>query len=1023
MALPYDIPAFSHGEITPALWGRVDLALFSTALATARNGYVDYRGGFRSRAGTSFVGRALQTPAQGDGPPRLINFSFSLEQQYMIELGSQYARFVYQGGYVTESPFAVTAATNADPSQITAPGHNFNNGDWAFLTGLGGIFQVQGIYIVQNANQGAGTFTLADLTGSPIDSTLFAVYTGGGAAARIYTIEAPYINGDWWNVKWTQSADVMTLTHPMYPPWNLNRFGGANWSFSLVSIGSKVAAPSSAAAIATVQPSGATSPPTLPCAYAYVVTSVNTLTGEESLPSPIANLTNGVDMAATAGSNIVSWAPISGITQYNIYRAPTSYNTDPTNPDVALPVPVGALFGLVGSSLGTQFVDNNITADVSISPPQFQNPFAPGQVTNIFMTASSGDWTMAAVSISSLTGTGFIGEAIIQGGFITGVLIINPGQGYVSGNTVVFTGDGTSASATLLVGPATGTYPSAGAYFQQRRAYFNSLNNPETDWLSQPGSYDNFDTSIPVGDSDAITGTLATETVDGIQYALEMPLGLVTFTGSRVLQITASGTSLLNPAAITPSNQIAVPQSTVGSSSTLAPQRVNWDILHYEPDNATLREMNYQIWFNIYTTEDKTWQSSHLTFGHQLVDRAWCRKPSYLLWQARDDGMLLAFTYLKEQQVAAWTRQTTQGKFRAMCAVTELPVDALYLCVERSDLNGTLFYSIERMNDRIWLSVEDPWCIDFGVSTSLSEGNVTLFADAATGTVNFTAVGGAYFNPGHVGQVLRMGGGIAAITTYNSGVSVSGAWVYPCQEITPDDPLGLPLWQDPGAWTIAPNITTLSGFDVSLLGKTVIGLADGVPIGPLTVQGGNGYLFVTLPFPASDVKMGLGFTVQAQSVYLDAGQPTIQGRRKSVSAVTGRIEASAPMQLGANQVDVSAQSSPGLSAIWSAGMTTMPASPTQLPAPYPSPGTYLNPAPVMVQPLFTGDVRIPIPSDWIKKGQIAAQQTQAQPLNLLSFIPEVLVGDTPEDIPPPQRSAPIPPPGSLTHWPQQGPQR
>ena len=1008
------IPAFSHGELDPALWGRVDLALFSTALSTARNGFIDYRGGFRSRAGTAGVGRSLQSVAPGMWP-RLINFDFSLSQQYVVELGNQYARFIYQGGYVTESPFAVTGCTNGNPCELTVPGHNFNDGDWVFLTGLGGIPQLRGTYIVRNSNQGAGTFTIEDLVQAPINSTAFPVYTSGGAAARIYTIPAPYTNGDWWTVKWAESADVITFTHPMYPQWNLNRFGGANWSFSLVSIGTTVTAPAAVTATATVQPSGATMPPILPCAYAYVVTSVDPITGQESLPSTVANLTNGVDMAATAGSNVVTWNPVSGIAQFNVYRAPTSYNTDPGNPNVALPVPVGALFGFVGSSLSNQFVDNNITADLSRSPPQYQNPFAPGQIIDVYLTSSSGDWTTATVSISSATGSGFIGEAIIVGMTITDVLVINGGTGYLSSDTVVFTGDGSSATATLVVGPATGTYPSVVSYFQQRRAFANSLNNPDTDWMSQPGAFNNFDSSIPVGDSDAITGTLASETVDGIQWMLEMPLGLVTFAGNKILQISASGTYLANPTAITPANQIAIPQSTVGSSSTLAPVRENWDILHFEPDNATLRQLNYQIYFNIYTTADVTWQSAHLTFGHQLGDRAWCRKPSYLLWMVRDDGVLLSFTYLKEQQVEAWTRHTTQGKVRAVCTAFELPVDALYLCVERTDSQGNIFYAIERMDNRTWLSVEDPWCVDFGVSSTLAAGASMIFADAASGPVNFQAAGS--FSPNSVGQVLRMGGGIAVITAYGSVNSASGVWVYPCQELVPDDPLGLPLWQDAGAWTIAPNIVALDGFDISLIGKSVMGLADGVPIGPLTVQGGNGYAYVVLPFPASDVKVGLGFTVQAQSVYLDAGQPTVQGRRKSISAVTARIQASAPLQLGANQEDVSAQSSPPLAVVW-ANMTAIQPSPAQLPPPYPSAGTYLDPVPVMVQPLFTGDLRIPIPSDWVKRGQVACQQTLAQPLNLLSFVPELLVGDQVEDVPPPQRQPPsqLGPP---TRWPQQ----
>jgi len=998
VSVPLIDPAFSWGEISPSLWGRVDLAKWHSAAATLRNCYVNFRGGAYSRAGTAFVGMSRQTPLEGDPPPRLVNFNFSLLQNYCLEFGNFYGRIITNGAYVTEAPVTITAISQSNPAQITAA-NDFAAGDWVALAGIGGMTLLNGNTYIVGPSPTATHFTITDLDGISVDSTAFTAYTGGGTAARIYTFATPFAASaglhmtDLQYLKWAQSADVMTfccvnqITGTEYVPQNLSRSGTTNWSFAPLAIGTTAPTPFGLYGNATVGPNSSLSPPTLPCAYAYNVTSIDPTTGEESNTGVPLNITDGVDIAETAGSNVINWASLGSV-QFKIYRAPPSYNTG--NSSNALPVPIGSLFGLIGESLGTQFVDSNITADFSISPPQHRNPFAHGQILSLIITSSSNDWTVANAVINTSTGSGAVIQPIINtSNQIVAGFISNPGGNYSPGDTISFFGDGTSATGILKIGPQTGTNPSVVNYFQQRRIFADSLNEPDTMWGSQPGAFNNFDVSIPVGDADALTITPWSEQVNGVQWMLEMPGGLVTFTGSSIQTVQASGASALNPQPLTPTSAQALPQSSYGSSSTLRPERINWNMLAWEPDNSTLRKYSYQIWFNLYTGNDTIWQSSHLTQNHQIVDTAWCRKPNYLYWAVRDDGVLLSMTFLEEQEVAAWAKHTTQGAVRALCSTTELPIDALYLCVERPVARGGTRYFIERMDNRLWESSEDPWCVDCGVATVLPEPNATLFASTSGGSVIFTATA-AVFNPGDIGSTLRFGGGIAAITGYVSSQALSGVWVYPCQQIIPDDPNGTPMWQMAGNWTLAPQLTSVGPLPFDFEGKQVVGLADGIPIGPLTI---NQNLVVHLPFPASNVKLGLGFTAQVQSVYLDAGQPTIQGRRKAVNAVTVRVETSGPMQAGANQVDASAQAPPPTFATWT-NLASIPKS--QLAPTYPSPGTFMNPTPMMVQPLFTGDMRVVIPSAWQKPGQVAAQQTLPQPLQVLAFVPELLEGDLPE---------------------------
>jgi hypothetical protein len=1019
VAVPFQKTSFAGGEIAPELWGHADLARVETSATTMRNCFVDYRGGAKSRAGTSFILASKQRPDLGNSPPRLINWQFNVQQGYVLEFGDNYVRFYFEGSVVVENGIAVTAISQATPGVIsTAPtAHGYNTGDWVIPQNIGGMVNLDdNAYIITVLT--TTTFSIADsINNLPVNTALFPAFTGGGTVSRIYTVASPYAASDLAYLKYTQSADVMSLccVNPnggSYAPYDLARLGPLDWTLTATAFGTTSPEVTGISVTATTQPNSSTSPPTLPAAYAYEVTSVNAATGEESQSAGPVNVTNGVDMAETAGSNIVNWNAVAGNGYYyNIYRAPTSYNTDPGSTTVALPVPVGANFYLVGAAYGTQFVDSNITQDFDQVPPQHFDPFAPGQVLGIPISASSADWTAAAVSITTSTGSGFVGQVVISPtptGSVVAVIVVNPGINYRSTDTPVFAGTGTSASGTVNVGQLTGTYPGVVSYFQERRVYSQTLNAPDTFFMSQPGLFTDFDASIPVIDSDAITGTVTAETVDGIQWMLSMPLGLLSFTGAGVWQIGAPGSFASSPAAVTPTNIIAFPQSSIGCSPTVPPLRINWDVLYAEIANNTVLDLAYQIFFNIYAGTDISWPSTHLLQNYQILQWSYARQPYRLVWAVRNDGVLLSLSYVKEQELAGWARHDTQGQFRSVTSVIESPissvevppVNAVYFATERPVSAGGTRFFIERMNNRLWQTIEDSWCVDAAVSAGPlefpSDYNATLYASSAVGNVTFTATASVFsaIGAGYVGQTLRMGGGIAIITAYLGPTQLAGTWNLPCQETYPTDPNNAPLPQPSGSWNIEANNTVFGGLG-HLIGRQVVGTADGVPVGPFVV---NALGQVTLPFAASNVVIGLAFTPQIQSVYLNGGQPTIQGRRKLIYNVTVRVQGSLLPQVGTNQTDASTIP-PVIAVPWTNGMVT-----PQLAFVDPTPpATYTSPGGATVQPVFTGDVYVKVPAKPRKPGQVAVQQTLPVPLNVLSFIPDLQTGDQPEDALPPRQ--------------------
>ena len=105
---------FSRGEITPRLHSRADIDHWRMALKECTNYFVMRHGGLQKRAGTVFVSEVKDSAKQ----TRLIPFSFSTEQSYVIELGDQYTRFYANQGRVESGGLPVEETTPYLEAQI-----------------------------------------------------------------------------------------------------------------------------------------------------------------------------------------------------------------------------------------------------------------------------------------------------------------------------------------------------------------------------------------------------------------------------------------------------------------------------------------------------------------------------------------------------------------------------------------------------------------------------------------------------------------------------------------------------------------------------------------------------------------------------------------------------------------------------------------------------------------------------------------------------------------------------------------
>ena len=1054
MSVAVDFPSFSSGEVSPNMLGRVDLARLKSSATTMRNMFVRHTGGAYSRAGTSFIGYSKQTNRAY--PPRLIPFQFNNDQGLVLEFGNNYMRVIFQGAFVTDTILNITAATQANPCVVTLSASTFSAGDWVYIAGVGGMSQLNGRTCVLGSPSGSN-YPLYDVFGNAIDSTAFSTFTAGGTAARIYTLATPWGEADLAFLKFTESADTVSFTCvnqntlTEYPPYDLIRNTDSDWVVTELDTSPTISAPGAVTLAITPTPSGASAF----AHYQYVATAVSAADGSESVASPIGDLASGVDIAAYAGSVSISTTAVSSANHYNFYKATPGFSY--SNTGIPAP-PVGSQFAYIGYSFGPQFIDTNITPDFTQLPPLHRNPFSRGQIVGVSVNAPGTGYTHATATITTSTGANAVVRCVIQSGAVVAYVVDDPGSLYALVDTITITGDGTGATAILHVGAETGTYPGAVSYYQERRVYGNTINNPNTYYFSGTGVYTNFDFRIPSIDTDAITGTPWAQQVNGIQFMLSMPGGLVVLTGLGAWQVTGAGGSSFNPQPITPATQIAQPQTYNGCSSTVPPIRINTDIIYVQSKGSTYRDLTYQFFTNIYTGTDLTIYAGHLFFNYTIVEHAWAEEPFKIIWAVRNDGILLSLTYLKEQEVTGWARHDTNGLFYSVCSITEPPVDAVYLAAKRATADH-IYFSIERMDNRLWTDVESTWCVDAGLSLpetfpvailsidypsglgaltgvngrvagtnysssttafvvddngdgpgtgatvalTITAGRITAITFPSPGTgytypklviedpsgqgsgasANITmdtsaivTANAAVFSGGSVGQVLRFGGGLAYISSYIDTQHVGVNVIRPILNTIPL--ISGILFFLAGQWSIAPNTTTVSGL-YHLAGLTVTGLADGVIIPPTVVPNSG---VITLPNgAASRVTVGLGFQAQLQTSRLELGEPTTQGQRKKAAEVTVRAQNSLGIKVGSNQPDGAALSPPQIAPPWQNlnALADLSIPPFQDP---------------VYTPLWTGDVRETVGSNWEKQGQIALQQDNPLPMEILSVIPAYLPGDT-----------------------------
>lgn len=301
--------SFIGGEIAPPMYARADQAKYANGAALIQNFIVLRQGGVTKRPGLRFV---AETKNSADAA-KLRKFVFEGDDQtYVLEFGDEYIRFYYHEAQVVVSGVAAYAG-----------GTTYAQGDLVVDGGVNYYSLVAGNVGHTPASSPTFWYPLTD---------------------DIYEVPTPYAVEDVPRIHVSQSADVLVLTHPLYPPYELQRVGHTHWNLVLLTTAPSIAAPSAGL---TGTPGGAGV-----LNLDYVVTSVSA-SGEESYPSAVIHV---VSAAAPTQAAPVStgWTAVSGAARYNIYLDPTGNN---------------GVFGYVGSATTNSFKDPGFQPDYTVQPP------------------------------------------------------------------------------------------------------------------------------------------------------------------------------------------------------------------------------------------------------------------------------------------------------------------------------------------------------------------------------------------------------------------------------------------------------------------------------------------------------------------------------------------------------------------------------------------------------------------------------------------------------------------------------
>ena len=253
-------------------------------------------------------------------------------------------------------------------------------------------------------------------------------------------------------------------------------------------------------------------------------------------------------------------------------------------------------------------------------------------------------------------------------------------------------------------------YPRTATFHQGRLFFGGSKSRPSTIFASRVNAFFDFNPGEGL-DDDGFTATLDTNQLNTITDVLS----------ANYLQIFTTGGEFFAPQdftdPLTPSNFIAKIQSSHGSKENIRVQNITGSTIYVQRQGKALNEFIYDRGGDGYLTSQISLLSSHLlnTPVDMSIRRATSTDEGDRLVVVNNDASCAVYTLLKDQNIVAATKFTTDGDFLNVATV----VSDQYVAVKRT-INSVNKYYIELFDEAFTLDSG----VSGGAASSHSSGHL-----------------------------------------------------------------------------------------------------------------------------------------------------------------------------------------------------------------------------------------------------------------------------------------------------------
>ena len=251
-----------------------------------------------------------------------------------------------------------------------------------------------------------------------------------------------------------------------------------------------------------------------------------------------------------------------------------------------------------------------------------------------------------------------------------------------------------------------GDYPGVVGIYQQRLIFGRSDNEPQTVWCSETGCFDSMAVAQPLRADSAITATVDSKQMNEIRHFIPLRDMLMLTSGAEFKMSAGNNADAISP------TSLAFDIQSYWGSSDVPPIVSGTSIVMAQNSGKAVRDLHYTLTEDGYSGDEVSILAEHLLTS-PIADWAYQQNPFSTIWICLEDGRLLTFTYMREQEVWAWSEhESSGGKFRSVGVIREGTEDNVYFLIQRGER-----YFVEYQVRRDYGDpVEESFFVDCGLS-------------------------------------------------------------------------------------------------------------------------------------------------------------------------------------------------------------------------------------------------------------------------------------------------------------------